>query len=168
MLFIMRGTTCSGKDTFIDNTFINRSHVLSSDVFREMILGDITSQQQNGLVFDTLFKIMEYRFLNRVNWTVFNATNLRMKDVARAIDLCKRYHVPFTFISIIPPSIEELESRNIQRSQDSPILIPSKVIAKHHNRYEASKEPFIKEATYNDLCTWIEIDQDYEVITHVR
>lgn len=166
MLFIMRGTTLSGKDTFIKSSFPNPNHVLSSDNFREMMLGDITSQQHNKKVFDMIHEILECRFLNRVEWTVLNATHLRIKDCSVPIELCKKYRVPFTFISIVPPSIEELKERNEKRSQVSPLRIPESVIEKHHNRYEASKEPFLKEAQYSPLCTWIEIDQDWQVVHH--
>lgn len=168
MLFIMRGTTLSGKDTFIKSSFPNPNHVLSSDNFREMMLGDITSQQHNKKVFDMIHEILECRFLNRVEWTVLNSTHLRIKDCSAPIELCKKYRVPFTFISIVPPSIEELKRRNEERSLVSPLRIPESVIEKHYNRYEASKEPFLKEAQYSPLCTWIEIDQDWQVVHHVQ
>lgn len=167
MLFIMRGTSCSGKDRFIDKNFPNKNHVLSSDNFREMMLGDITSQQHNKRIFETMYEILECRFLNRVNWTVLNSTNLRFKDCSTAIELCKKYMVPFTFISIEPPSLEELQSRNELRALSSPLLIPDHVLEKHHNRYWASMDPFLQEAQYNPLCTWIEIDQEWEVLNHV-
>jgi len=163
----MRGTTCSGKDTFIKKYFPNQNHVLSSDTFRKILLGDITSQQHNKRVFDMIHEILECRFLNRVNWTVLNATHLRMRDCTAPIELCKKYRVPYTFISITPPDIEELQKRNQLRSLSSPLLIPDSVIEKHYNRYEASKEPFLKEAQYSPLCTWIEIDQDWQVVDHV-
>lgn len=168
MLFIMRGTSCSGKDRFIDQNFPNRNHVLSSDNFREMLLGDISSQQHNKRVFEMIHEIMECRFLNRVNWTVLNATNLRIRDVGIPIELCKKYHVPFTFVSIVPPTLEVLKERNQYRSMTSSLLIPDTVLEKHLNRYEASKEPFLKEATYNTLCTFIEINQAWEVVHHVQ
>lgn len=168
MLFIMRGASCSGKDRFIDNHFPNKNHVLSSDNFREMLLGDITSQQHNHRVFEMIHEILECRLLNRVNWTVLNATHLRIKDVSIPIDLCKKYHVPFTFISLVPPSLEELKLRNKRRSMVGPMLIPDIVLERHHHRYEASKAPFIQEASYNSLCTFIEISQSWEVVNNVQ
>ncbi len=168
MLFIMRGASCSGKDTFITKNFPNRNHVLSSDNFREMMLGDITSQQHNKRVFDMIHEILECRFLNRVNWTVLNATHLRIRDVSAPIDLCKKYQVPFTFISLVPPSLQELKERNKIRAMSTPMNVPDGVLEKHLNRYEASKDPFIQEASYNPLCTFIEIGQDWEVVNHVQ
>lgn len=168
MLIIMRGTTCSGKDRFIKQHFQNTNHVLSRDNFREMLIGDITAQQQNQRVFELVHQILRERFINRVNWTVLNAPHLRIKDCSVPIELCKEFKVPFTFISIVPPSVEELKRRNEQRYlNESPLLIPDSVIEKHHNRYTASKDPFLQEARYSPLCTWIEIDQDHEVVNHV-
>jgi len=167
MLFIMRGTSCSGKDKFIEENFPNKNHVLSSDNFRELMLGDITSQHHNKRIFETMYEILECRFLNRVNWTVLNATNLRYRDVSTPIELCKKYQVPFTFISIMPPDLDELKRRNELRALSSPLRIPESVLEKHLNRYEASKEPFIKEAMYDPLCTWIELYQNWEVVEHV-
>lgn len=166
MIFILRGTTCSGKDTFIRRTFCNTNHVLSSDDFREMLLGDRGSQQHNKRVFSMMHEILEIRFLNRVNWTVFNATNLRFRDVQAIVDLCKKYRVPFTFISIAPPPVETLYKRNIDRHERGGILVPYTVIDKHHARYETAKDMFIKEAMYDELCTWIEIDQNYDILRY--
>lgn len=168
MLFIMRGASCSGKDTFIDKFYHNRNAVLSSDQFRELLFGDIGSQQQNDRVFDMIFNILETRMLNRVNWTVLNSTNLRFKDVHRPIELCKKYHVPFTFISIIPPDLEVMIERNKKRRLQTGLDIPELVLERHHARYENCKEPFLREATYNELCTWVEIDQDYEVVQCIQ
>ena len=163
MLFIMRGTSCSGKDTFIHTHFPNQNHVLSSDNFREMLLGDRSSQQHNARVFDMMTEILEIRFINKVNWTVLNATHLRIRDCNQVIELCKKHHVPFTFISIEPPSVEELVERNRKRWLMTGMNIPESVLTKHHERYYNNLENFHKEAIHNPLCTFIEIDQQYKV-----
>lgn len=167
MLFIMRGTSCSGKDVFISQSFPDSNHVISSDVFRELLLGDITSQQHNDRVFGMMLEVLEYRLLNRVEWTVWNSTNMRFKDIHKVIEMCKKYHEPFTFISINPPSFETLRERNEKRKDIIGMDIPDSVFERHLHRYEASKSPFQKEAVYNDLCTWIEIDQDHNVLEHI-
>ena len=163
MLFIMRGTTCSGKDTFIEQFFPESTNILSSDFMRGLLTGDVECQRDNDLVFKTLFEIMENRFVNRADWTVFNATNLRIKDCRPAIDLCLKFRVPFTFLSIHPPSIEVLKSRNEQRYNATGIHIPEAVIEKHYDRYFNAFEPFALEAVNNPLCSLIEVDQNYDV-----
>ncbi len=164
MLFIMRGASCSGKDTLISKVFPNKNHVLSSDNFREMLVGDISSQQHNARVFEMIHEILDNRLANRVNWTVLNATHLRIRDIAVPIELCKRYKVPFTIISIEPPSINELMARNEKRHLQTGQLIPESVLDRHVNRYYDAMDPFLREARYNPLCTFVEIDQNEKVI----
>lgn len=167
MLFIMRGTSCSGKGTFIRSFFKNDNHILSSDDFRELLLGDRSSQQHNTRVFEMIHNILETRFLNRVNWTVLDATNLRIRDCNATIELCKKYKVPFTFISIQPPSVEELIERNKVRFNQTGFNIPENVFDRHSERYYNNLSNFHKEAYNNPLCTFIEIDQDYKVINEI-
>lgn len=167
MVFIMRGTTLSGKDTFIKDHFKDEGAVLSSDYFRAMVCGDVSIQNQNKMVFDTLYQILEYRLINRVEYTVLNATNIKYKDTSRAIELCKKYKVPYTILSITPPTVSELERRNLKRFSEKGIHIPPEVIQKHHDRYELCKEPFVKDAINNPHCSFIEFDQDYNVVTQL-
>lgn len=167
MMFIMRATCCSGKDTFIEKHFSNKNSVFSSDNFREMMCGNMSSQMFNKQVFDKMHSIIEFRLANRVAYTVYNATNIRFKDTSAIVEMCKKYHVPYIFISIIPPDIEVLKERNLNRYNETGILIPERVLEKHFDRYESCKETFIKEAIYSDLCKFIEIDQDYEVLCEI-
>lgn len=165
MMFIMRGTTCSGKDTFIEQHFDNKNAIFSSDNFREMMCGNMSVQNFNKQVFEEIHRIVEFRLANRAAYTVYNATNLRFKDASIIVELCKKYHVPYIFISIVPPSLDILKDRNEIRHMNKGVpLIPEGVIEKHFDRYETCKETFIKEAMYGDLCKFIEIDQNYEVL----
>lgn len=167
MIFLMRGTTCSGKDTFIKQHFNEESAVFSSDKFRKMLCGDVHIQQFNNKVFETMHEIIEFRVANRVDYTVYNATNLKMKDASSIIEIAKKYQCPVTIISIKPPEIEELHRRNNKRHMEEGFLIPENVITKHYERYFNCMDRFVEEATYNGLVKLIEIDQDYEVICEV-
>lgn len=166
MIFLMRGTTCSGKDTFISKHF-SPSAVFSSDQFREMLCGDIHEQKFNKFVFDTMHKIIDFRLANRVSYTVYNATNLKMKDASPVIEIAKKHKTPVTIISIVPPELEELHRRNKQRFKETGFLIPDEVINKHYDRYFACLDSFLNEAKNNLLVKFIEIDQDYEVIREI-
>ena len=168
MMFIMRATTCSGKDTFIAEHFENPNHVFSSDNFREMLCGTMGVQQFNKQVFDTMHGIIDFRLANKVDFTIYNATNLRFKDASAVVEMCKKYHVPYIFISIAPPSLEELHQRNEIRHLEKKVpLIPEGVINKHFERYESCRPRFMEEAFYSDLCKFIEVDQNYEVICEI-
>lgn len=169
MLFIMRGATCSGKDTFIDATFgVNCDHVISSDKIRVMLTGDMSKQDYNARVFELMGEMLETRLLNGAEYTVINATNLRMKDAKRFIELGKEHHSKMIMLSIQPPGINELIQRSIDREAGGGLGIPEGVVRKHFERYESCKPPFVKEATYNKLFEFIEVGQDYEVIRHVH
>jgi len=167
MLFIMRGTSCSGKDTFINDHFPDRLNVLSSDDFRQMMYGSVHEQRHNDKVFKTMYEIMELRFQHKAEWTVLNSTNLRIRDIQKPIELCKKYHVPFTILSIQPPELEELKRRNNQRSLETGFFVPENVLERHRDRYFNALEPFIQEAANNIHCTLIEVDQDEKVLKHV-
>ncbi|MDX1532693.1 MAG: AAA family ATPase [Nitrosopumilaceae archaeon] len=165
MIIIMRGTSCSGKDTFVYKEFEGfENHILSSDNFREMLFGTKTEQRKNRLMFDTMYEILEHRLSCRVPMTVVNSTNLRFKDIERVLELSKKYHTPIMVISIQPPTLDELKRRNKKRCNNTGFFVPETVLEKHYNRYFAAIDPFIKEAIYNDNFRFTEIDQEYNVI----
>jgi predicted kinase len=166
----MRGTSCSGKGTFIKNNFGNESsnHVLSSDNFREMLCGTATEQTQNKIVFDTIRLVLENRLKNRVPLTIIDATHIRFKDCQDVIELSLKYHTPIMVISLKPPSIEDLKSRNFDRMKETGFFVPEGVLEKHYHRYTASMAPFIKEAMFNEYFKFTEIDQDYNVVLFVE
>lgn len=167
MLFIMRGTSCSGKDTFINQRFPDSTNVISSDFFRQMLFGDISNQRNNDEVFAHMHGILEKRLISKVEWTVLNATHLRLRDMQPAIELCKKYHTPFTILSIQPPSIEELKERNEKRAIETGFKVPEYVLERHHERYFACMPTIVQEASYNKLCSLIEFDQQERVLRHV-
>lgn len=166
MMFIMRGTSCSGKDTFISQNFYPNV-VVSSDALRLMLTDDAGNQRCNQAMFNILNQIIEQRIANRVHHTVYNATNLKIKDTSSVIELCKKYKCPYTFLSIVPPSMEELIARNETRYSKGGIFVPEDVLGRHFTSYESCKKPFIDEAMNNPNCSFIEIDQNYEVVQSV-
>lgn len=166
MILLMRGTTCSGKDRFVSINFSDdmQNHILSSDDFREMLFGTKKEQRRNRLMFDTMYSILEHRLACRVPITILNATNLRFKDCETVLELSKKYQTKIVVVSIQPPIMEELKRRNNNRAKETGFYIPETVIDKHYNRYFSAMEPFIKEAIYNDLFVFTEIDQDYKTL----
>lgn len=167
MIFLMRGTSCSGKDTFIEKHFNDDSAIFSSDKFRKMLTGDIHVQQFNDKVFEVMHNIMDFRLANKAEYTVYNATNLRVRDASNVIELSKKHQCPITVISIIPPSLEELKARNQKRFDETGFFIPETVFEKHHDRYYNCMDAFLEEAYNNNLMKFIEIDQDYEVMREI-
>lgn len=168
MLFIMRGTSCSGKDTFLEQYFVNGGpNIISSDYFRQMLFGNVSEQRYNEDVFKMIHQVIESRMIHRAEWTVLNSTNLKMSDLRVPIELCKKYHTPFTFLSLEPPSVEELKIRNQKRYKETGFLIPDSVLERHYAKYFNSRSNFIQEAANNPYCSFIEFNQKYEVLEHV-
>lgn len=170
MIIVLRATSCSGKSTFIKNNFGEESenHVMSSDKFREMLFGTKTEQRMNKKVFETMNSFIESRLVSRVPLTIVDATHLRFKDCEAVLTLSKKYKVPLMFISIQPPALDELKRRNKKRMESSGFFVPEEVLEKHYNRYFTAIDPFIKEAIYNDLVKFTEIDQEYNVVRFVE
>lgn len=169
MLFIMRGASCSGKDTFINQTFGESCpHVISSDDMRVKLTGDVSKQDYNTRVFELMEEFVKTRVLNGADYTVINATNLRMKDTRRFIELGKELKSRMVMISIAPPAPTELIKRAEARELEGGLRTPDGVLYKHYERYENCKKAFLNEATYNDLFQFIEINQEQEVIRHVK
>lgn len=163
MILVLRGTTCSGKDTFINEHF-EPSMVLSSDEYREILTGDRSNQKNNKDVFDLMYQVLETRLKNRVPCTVMNATHLKFKDCHTVVELSKKYRTPVMVVSIQPPKMEELKQRNRKRTEETGFAIPEDVIDKHYHRYTECMEPFLKEAVHNRLFTFSEMDQKGNVV----
>ncbi len=166
MLFIMRGTSCSGKDRFIDLNF-ERHMVLSSDWYRKVLTNDVSNQQQNGLVFDTIRNLLEIRLKNRVPYTVINATNLKLKSVKEFLELAWLYGERVTVISIDPPACEdplkELVRRSHERASQGGLFVPEEVFAKHLESYQNSLPSFEERAMKGEFL-FVRIDQAYEIV----
>lgn len=165
MLYIMRGTSCSGKSTIVHNNFDDKNSIFSSDDFRERLLGNRQNQAMNKLVFEKMYEMLDIRLANKPMYTVYDATNLRLRDCSTVIELCKKHQEEYTIVSIIPPSIEELKQRNIKRNEETGFFVPESVLEKHYDRYFACMGSFINHVENHTLGTFIEIAQTGEVIS---
>lgn len=165
MLFIMRGTSCSGKDRFIDKNF-ERYAVLSSDWYRQVLTNDISNQRENGLVFDTIRQLLEIRLKNRVPYTVINATNLKLKSIKEFLELAYNYGEKVTVISIDPPEegLLELMARSKHRSEkEGGLFVPEEVLEKHLKTYQDSLLTFEDRAMRGEFL-FVRIDQNYDIV----
>lgn len=165
MLFIMRGTSCSGKDTFIEQHFEPHT-VLSSDWYRKVLTNDVTNQQQNGIVFDHIRMVLEQRLKNRLPYTVINATNLKMKSISEFLDLAEKFGERVTVITLDPPEKEELIRRSKHRGSLGGLETPEDVLERHWESYYNSLPAFYEKADkYRGAeFTIVRINQDHEII----
>lgn len=82
---IMVGTPGSGKTTKAQELSEKyNATIYSSDAYRELLLGDASSQADNRKVFDSMYHDLRLSLLND-NSVILDATNMTVKDRARAI-----------------------------------------------------------------------------------
>lgn len=163
MIYIIRGTSCSGKDTFIQHQWGFDHVVLSSDNIRKILTNDVADQSRNSMVFDYLKHTLELRLMNGCPYTVINATNLKYKDVEDYVNLAEKYGSKATVISIKPPEISELIKRSSERAALGGLNVPTHVIEKHYNTYTTSMPRFIEVAKEGKI-KFVEIDQKWNII----
>jgi len=163
MIFVLRGTSCSGKDYFAERHFAAHT-ILSSDGFRKMLFDRVEEQANNRIVFDTLNSILEQRLRFGVAYTVVNATSLKFKDCATYFELAKKFGVAITVISIDPPGTDVLLARNESRGAAGGLKVPEEVIHRHLNSYYTGMERFVDAQKEFDNYTFIRINQQWEIV----
>lgn len=163
MIFLIRGTSCSGKDTFCATHFPSHT-VVSSDQIRLLLTNDMKDQSKNSFVFDHLRLVLETRVRFGTPYTVVNATNLKFKDIVQYIELADKYGKGVTVISIDPPEVDELVKRMTLRAANGGLAVPVAVLQKHHASYFNSMERF-KDAE-NDYANYkfIRISQEWDIV----
>lgn len=165
MVFIIRGTSCSGKDTFINKYFAPHT-VLSSDMIRLQLFNNMKDQSKNKIVFEHLRHVLEMRLAFGAPYTVVNATNLKTKDVREYLDIANKLGADVTIISIDPPAIEELIRRSDQRELNGGLGIPDEVFQRHVPSYWNSMPAFEEMAKKGEF-KWIRIGQDEEICDEI-
>lgn len=163
MIFVLRGTTNSGKDRFCE-TYFSDHCVLSSDKIRMMILGNMKDQTKNNEVFSLLRHILELRLSVGVPYTVINATNLKFKDAESYITIAERFGSSVTVISIDPPGTDVLIQRNRDRGATGGLEVPEDVIHRHVSTYFSAMSRFVQAEREYSNYKFIRVDQHHEVI----
>ena len=99
ILYMMVGIPASGKSTVAKEyaSKVENSKVFSSDEYRKNLLGDEQSQENNALVFKTLFTDM-HNWLSNGNNAIFDACNTTVKSRRKVVD-------KFSDIAVIVPVV---------------------------------------------------------------
>lgn len=139
----MRGTSNSGKSTFV-KTYFPDHVVISSDALRLQLTDSSSNQTINRQVFKMINEILETRILAGCPLTVIDATNLRFRDLKEYDDLARRYGKQLVVLSIVPPSLDDLMLRNTLRySLDvRNVLMNINILERHLDTYKSSTERF--------------------------
>lgn len=88
MLYVMIGVPASGKSTIAraNCAELEDCVLVSSDSIREKLYGDEAVQGNGALVFDLLYREVNYQ-LRKGKDVIIDATNLRRRDRKRAIQM---------------------------------------------------------------------------------
>lgn len=89
-MVVLIGVSSSGKSTFAKRHF-RATEILSSDVFRGVVLDDENSQAATQDAFEILHYVLAKRLKNR-RLTVIDATNLEPESRKKLIAIAREYH----------------------------------------------------------------------------
>lgn len=139
----MRGTSNSGKSTFVKKYFPEHT-VISSDTLRLQLTDDSSNQTINRQVFKMINEILETRIHAGCPLTVIDATNLKFKDIKEYDELARRYGKQLIVLSIVPPSLDDLMLRNMLRYSldDRNDLMNINTLERHLDTYKSSTGRF--------------------------
>lgn len=139
----MRGTSNSGKSTFVKKYFPDHT-VISSDTLRLQLTDNASNQTINKQVFKMINDILEIRIHAGCPLTVIDATNLKFKDIKEYDELARRYGKQLVVLSIMPPPLVDLIHRNALRHtlDDKNVLMNINTLERHLNAYRSSTGRF--------------------------
>lgn len=174
-LLLFRGAPGCGKSTFIKNYCLEQ-FTLSADNIRmlyqspeQTVDGSIgISQKNDGIVWKTLFQILEHRMKNG-DFTVIDATNSKTEEMRRYRTLAKEYRYRIYLIDMTDVPIDVCKRQNRQRM---PLKqVPDEVIDRMYARFATQKVPSgIKVITRDDLeeiLYYPTVVTGYEKIHHI-
>lgn len=145
VLLLLRGSAGCGKSTWIENNGL-KPYTLSADDIRLMcsspvltVAGDeAISQSNDNVVWNTLFKLLEYRMQNG-EFTVIDATNSKTSEMNRYKDLCSAYKYRIYCVDFTDIPIEVTKQRNRMRPVTK--QVPDEAIEKMYSRFQTQKIP---------------------------
>lgn len=129
----MVGLPGSGKSHFAEDEiyhFANKYHnlkVFSSDEYRKKLLGDEKNQNNNKLVFDTLYKDLR-DWVAQGNDAIMDATNINIKSRKRIFDTLKDFECYYNAVVVAPP-VECVIEQNIYRDRTVPVCAIYRMIS---------------------------------------
>lgn len=157
-VFMMVGVPGSGKSTIANKlSEITGAKVLSSDEYRQRLLGDMNNQNNNGMIFDALFTDAKNYLISNTN-IILDMCNVTEKD--RRNSLTRLAGIYDKFIAVeLTTSMSDCIYRNNQRER----VVPETVIHSMKYRYVSPKcdEGFTKVI---QVDTDISIDEIKEII----
>lgn len=145
VLLLFRGSPGCGKSTYIEENGL-KQYALSADDIRMMCASPTLdtsgkvciSQENDKIVWNTLFKILETRMQNG-EFTVIDATNSKTAEMNKYKTLAKKYRYRIYCIDMTDIPIEEAKRRNKMRTELK--QVPDEVIDKMYSRFATQNIP---------------------------
>lgn len=153
-LYVMCGLSGSGKSTIAKQITNDNPDtvIISTDMIREQLTGEIGDQSQNDEVFEIFHTLIRKRLENKYN-VIADATNITMKSRRAILNKVNGLDIE-KICYIIPKPFEWCQQDNKNR----PHPVPDEVLEKQIRRFEI---PFIEEG-------WSKIIIHDEFKNHVR
>jgi len=154
-LVVLTGPSGSGKSTFARRHFAS-DEVLSSDAFRERILGDARDQREKEEVFRRLHAVADTRLRDGL-LTVVDATNVVPWDRQALLRLAERHGRPAVAIIFDLP-LEQCLAANAARPGR---VVPALVVRRQWRSMRRSLSYFAAEGFHavHTLTSIVEIDR---------
>lgn len=153
-LYVMCGLSGSGKSTIAKQITNDNPDtvIISTDMIREQLTGEIGDQSQNDEVFEIFHTLIRKRLENKYN-VIADATNITMKSRRAILNKVNGLDIE-KICYIIPKTFEWCQQDNKNRTHP----VPDEVLEKQIRRFEI---PFIEEG-------WSKIIIHDEFKNHVR
>lgn len=144
-VIITIGASGSGKSTLARELTTSDSQIISSDDLREDLTGDPTCQEDNGLVFYMMGKIITCRGKHGA-FTVADATHLKRRFRRQVADQYREENPDNKVIGIL---VDADENTCIARQQTRARTVPEHAVKRHCEQFEHSKQN-VKEEDFFD------------------
>lgn len=136
MLTVMCGIPGSGKSYYIRKNLAD-AVVISPDLIRKKMTGDVSSQSRNASVFDTAYEQLEKALADKKD-VAFDATSVRLAYINRLIDYASKYGSDVEIV--------------VMKDSEDPRLCEARVKADMVNKVDRSDVPYeVINRMYNEF-----------------
>lgn len=169
-LYFLIGLPGCGKSTWAEKHLTDKFHtkILSSDKYREIILGDVNRQDNNDKVFTALYQDM-INFLHANCDVILDATNLTRKSRAKVFNLLRDNKIECEKIAVVFAVAEDIcRMRNWERDRTVPDYVIDRMLRQFElpflgegfDKIEFVDEPDKNYILNNEMLKMIGFDQN--------
>lgn len=162
-VYVMVGLPGSGKSVCAKNLYKEyiyrgrNSVYLSSDEYRESLLGDETDQSNNTLVFDTMYSDFREHLKNKVDDIILDMTNTTVKSRKRIFEQIRKVYPDMKAVNVIAYVMATPVDVAIKRDASRKRTVGENVISKFMysfqfpQKFEGFNHIWINSPSHGDL-----------------